>query len=421
MSKGAKTTGTQGFKPQHTFVAMLFALSAASVATSAADVALLMGKEDEILSLLPAISHVVLTLLVISMSWIEWSRSIDPLSEKNPFETIVQWRFLLLLLDVGLVVLYFLLAREIETKEVFVNIAGESEARTILSDPSSAGEIKWSLYILFGYLLYDIAADVFQNETKRKWMRNAFVGCFASIVALGAVFLIKVLVPPDPTAASVVLTDMALVAVFAGFRLLKGLEFFAAGLCKVDKVHFRKRDEFQKWAVVAWVLFIVVALTGFGLCGRASCQPPTDTSTQGFTMPTYSDTRPVVYIASPYSKGDPAINTHFQCSVFDRLMNDGRVLPIAPLWSHFQHTLFPRPYKDWVSYDLALLERYDACLRLAAEIPGLGYAESESSGADGEVRTFQELGKPVFRSIEDLYKWVDSLDDRANAIDPPSA
>lgn len=74
--------------------------------------------------------------------------------------------------------------------------------------------------------------------------------------------------------------------------------------------------------------------------------------------------KPIVYIASPYSSGDPAINTHFQCKVFDEILRDGRAWPVAPLWSHYQHTLFPRPYSDWIAYDQALLKLYDACLRL---------------------------------------------------------
>lgn len=79
--------------------------------------------------------------------------------------------------------------------------------------------------------------------------------------------------------------------------------------------------------------------------------------------------KPVVYIASPYTKGDPAINAHFQCKMFDELLTEGKVWPFAPLWTHFQHTVFPRPYQDWTSYDNALLPRFDACLRIAAELP----------------------------------------------------
>lgn len=117
--------------------------------------------------------------------------------------------------------------------------------------------------------------------------------------------------------------------------------------------------------------------------------------------------RPVVYIASPYTKGDPAINTHFQALVFHQLMDDGRVWPFVPLTSHFLHVIKPRPYKDWVEYDLALIDRMDACLRLNAAVGD--YFEDKSSGADGEVARFRELGKPVFYNIQLLYAWVDQL------------
>jgi hypothetical protein len=118
--------------------------------------------------------------------------------------------------------------------------------------------------------------------------------------------------------------------------------------------------------------------------------------------------KPIVYIASPYTKGDPAMNTHFQCRIFDRMMSEGKAWPLAPLWAHFQHTLFPRPYEDWVAYDMALLPTCDACVRLAATVEHLGYTENESRGADAEVRYFVDNGKPVFHSLEELYAWIES-------------
>jgi len=82
------------------------------------------------------------------------------------------------------------------------------------------------------------------------------------------------------------------------------------------------------------------------------------------------------------------------------------VLPVAPLWSHFQHVLFPRPYKDWIEYNQSILNIYDCCLRLDASLPDFSYLERESSGADAEVETFKKMGKPVFYSIEKLYSWL---------------
>jgi hypothetical protein len=124
--------------------------------------------------------------------------------------------------------------------------------------------------------------------------------------------------------------------------------------------------------------------------------------------------KPVVFIASPYTKGDVAVNTHFQCKIFDRLLTEDRVIPVVPLWTHFQHLIFPRPYQDWLKYDQALLRLYDCCLRLTAKHESMQYEQFESSGADAEMETFRKQNKPVFLSIEDLYAWVDEKMNPAN-------
>lgn len=125
--------------------------------------------------------------------------------------------------------------------------------------------------------------------------------------------------------------------------------------------------------------------------------------------------KPWVYIASPYTKGDPAINTRFQCDVFDKLMNTGTITPIAPLWSHFQHTVHPRDYKDWINYDLEIIKRCDACLRLPASNARLCYVEDRSKGADAEARWFSNNLRPVFHSLEDLCVWAEEMLEQSKA------
>ena len=123
--------------------------------------------------------------------------------------------------------------------------------------------------------------------------------------------------------------------------------------------------------------------------------------------------KPVVYIASPYTKGDTCVNTHFQCRMFDRLLTEGIVIPVAPLWSHFQHIVFPRPYEDWVAYDLELIRNagFHACLRLDATSMRLkNYRIEDSTGADREVALFKELKRPVFYDIQKLYEWARNRD-----------
>lgn len=117
--------------------------------------------------------------------------------------------------------------------------------------------------------------------------------------------------------------------------------------------------------------------------------------------------KPFVYIASPYTKGDPAVNVHFQAKIFDELLSDGVVWPVSPLWTHLQHLILPRSYADWTGYDNATLLLYDACLRLNVTEPRMGdYLVTESSGADREEKIFKSQGKPVFYNKEDLYAWA---------------
>lgn len=98
-----------------------------------------------------------------------------------------------------------------------------------------------------------------------------------------------------------------------------------------------------------------------------------------------------VYIASPYTKGDVAVNVRRNIEAADRVALIGYV-PFAPLLTHFWHLLIPHEYEFWCEHDLAWLERCDCIIRL----PG------ESTGADKEVARAVELGLPVYYSVEEL-------------------
>lgn len=101
--------------------------------------------------------------------------------------------------------------------------------------------------------------------------------------------------------------------------------------------------------------------------------------------------KPKIYIASPYTLGDVAVNVRNQIEAAHKLMNAGFV-PFVPLYSHFHHMMFPRPYSEWLDLDLEFLPVCDAVLRL----PG------ESKGADVEVERAKELGIPIYHSITEL-------------------
>jgi len=64
-----------------------------------------------------------------------------------------------------------------------------------------------------------------------------------------------------------------------------------------------------------------------------------------------------VYIASPYTLGDVAVNVKRQIDAFNELMNKG-YQPFAPLLAHFIHLVHPKSYEQWMSWDLGLRGLY---------------------------------------------------------------
>jgi hypothetical protein len=116
--------------------------------------------------------------------------------------------------------------------------------------------------------------------------------------------------------------------------------------------------------------------------------------------------KPVVYIASPYTKGDCVINTRCSIEAFLHLIEGGECVPISPLaLSFLPHMIQPLPYETWMEYMLSLVENCDAVLRINA-VYGGDYFQDQSPGADREVALAVERGIPVFFSIEDLEDWL---------------
>ncbi len=87
---------------------------------------------------------------------------------------------------------------------------------------------------------------------------------------------------------------------------------------------------------------------------------------------------------------------HLAALLFHKLLSDGKVTPLLPHTSHLLHLIRPRPYRDWIDYDLELLRHCHAVLRFG----------NESSGAEGEIAAAVELSLPVFYYAGDLYRWA---------------
>jgi hypothetical protein len=103
-----------------------------------------------------------------------------------------------------------------------------------------------------------------------------------------------------------------------------------------------------------------------------------------------------VYIASPYTKGDVAVNVRKSMDAFYTLSKKGFV-PFSPIaMSHFIHMIYPLKYDYWLEeWDYEWVVSCDCLLRL----------EGESYGADEEIKKANEYNIPIFYSIERLLEY----------------
>lgn len=126
------------------------------------------------------------------------------------------------------------------------------------------------------------------------------------------------------------------------------------------------------------------------------------TSFPEMKLTSFTHTKPnrkiAVYIASPYTKGDTAVNVRESFLVADKLLELG-YLPYPPLWSHFWHFLSPKEYDVWMRMDFEWILRCDCLLR----VPG------ESGGADAEAEFAKANGILTFFSINELVDILPAL------------
>lgn len=104
---------------------------------------------------------------------------------------------------------------------------------------------------------------------------------------------------------------------------------------------------------------------------------------------------PWVYVAGPYTTGDPVVNTQAAVAAANELLAAG-VVPIVPHLTMLWHLISPKPLVEWYEYDNAVLRRCDALLRL----PG------KSSGADQEAANAVDMGLPVFSTVKGVLNWA---------------
>ena len=196
---------------RYNFVGMLFALAIGEVASAASHVVSAAGS---LAAKLPVSAHLVLATLLIATSWLGWSTSLrrrGMLTTKTPFSR----DFIGLLLDVLLVVMYFILVQQAEISD---------DAPFALKPASAVPEATWLAWIFAVYISWDLVSDVWQ-EWNKFGLKSALGLIMASISCSLLCTLLTCLVLWRAYATSkntdVVLLDCSLAAVVMLFRAIK--------------------------------------------------------------------------------------------------------------------------------------------------------------------------------------------------------
>lgn len=214
---------------------MMFAVAIGEVGIQTASLV----KASNWVHFLPAYSHLLLATIVIATSWVGWTLSPSP-GAREDVTSVFGREFLVLLLDVFLVVVYFILVKSVDI----------TEGEPLQLHASAKPEALWIAVIFGTYLIWDFMTKVADYVKKRKelslrqWSEEYGVRIVPTICCFAFALWMKPYF--DAADAPHVLTvDLALVCLVLLFRSLKILAGSHAE---------------RKWAVT-WSILLVIGLS----------------------------------------------------------------------------------------------------------------------------------------------------------------
>jgi hypothetical protein len=185
------------------FVEMLFALAIGQVAIDVGSlVTLQIQGGTGIVTSLPVYFHLLLATMVIATSWVGWRNSRFSGSQmKNVFSL----DFLELLVDVLLVIFYFLLVRLAE-------LPPDSSGAIV---PDASPETGMIVVIMVSYVIWDLLSC---RTDGRKLRLRVWASVVCLIVSLSALWMLPL---HSHRGTAVILMDMALLGLLFLFRAMK--------------------------------------------------------------------------------------------------------------------------------------------------------------------------------------------------------
>lgn len=240
--------GTSQTDLRRTFIAMLFALVAATIAQEIAELLFVTTNgwdsasqpskiwENLLFSnglLFASLSHATLALLLVSMSWVMWSKS-QAAGHKTEITSVFSKEFIVLLTEVFLVVLYFSIAKTMEQN--FSEYSKNKSIATYVGSTSGRPEALQLMWVFGVYFLWDIMVDVIHSprtpqptgmlQKASGLIQGILTYCSISLLCVIGAWLVSAIAPSTGSPYEALWCDIALIALLLFFALGKQLEFY---------------------------------------------------------------------------------------------------------------------------------------------------------------------------------------------------
>jgi len=191
------------------FVGMLFALAIGQVAISVSqliDYQLMSKQTFWVWAVVPGYSHLLLAAVVISTSWVGWRISVY---SGSTIKSVFSWDYVELLIDVILVIIYFVLARAVEVPS----------SHNVSLSPNASFEAITVAIIISIYVIWDVVSSRSKLEKLKKRLWASIICTIISwcLVGFGIGGSGKVL--------AVLLGDCSLISLILTFRAMKLHDF----------------------------------------------------------------------------------------------------------------------------------------------------------------------------------------------------
>jgi hypothetical protein len=236
---------------RHSFVGMLFALVIANSSKNISNVLYILtdgwtGFLDLTVAysndfaVLTSLSHETLVIVLVTLSWFGWSKSLIGTQEKIVDDKSLTSFYILPLLEIILVILYFSLSESNDFNNGEMYLGNVDNIKS-----SSKPEVLIIMCIYIVYVIWDYFSDVWSKPLPVEIGRvrrilsytvtAPIVFCFSSIASGLFVFILYCISPNDSNGVQIILTDFSLFLIILFFHKSKCLEGYWISVFKVEE------------------------------------------------------------------------------------------------------------------------------------------------------------------------------------------